>query len=472
MGGEIGVISRPGVGSNFWFTIRGELCHRAAAAAHDLSGVHALIVATTDEGCDTLRHQLSMCGGTSLAVRSAEQALAALQGPARGEEEPFGVALIDTHALDYLALASTIRADGATKSLPLVLVSTVERGTSELKAAGIDGLLTKPVQRDPLFACLAKVTGRLAVAIPNDQEAVESEPPATVAGARILVAEDNSVNRKVARTMLKKLGCRVDVVCDGVQAVDAVQRERYDLVFLDCQMPQLDGYDAARQIRRLEQQGQVGTDDAVTRAGHLPLSALTAHATPEDRARSVESGMDDHLNKPLTLRSLRDMVEKWAGGRVESAAVSPSRPNAYPPSQATDDTPISELALKEILELERVNAVGIFAKLIQTFLDEAPVMLEDLQTVVRQEDAGRITRAASTLKAASLKVGGEPLAAVCEELDRLGQSGNTDDAVALLTKITKRYLALKGALEARLEQDDCDDGVPTGISVSKSVKPA
>ena len=369
MGGEIGVISRPGVGSNFWFTIRGELCHLATAADHDLSGVHALIVATTDEGCDTLRHQLSMCGGTSLAARSAEQALAALGGQASGEQEPFGVALIDTQALDYLALASTIRANGATKSLPLVLVSTVERGTPELQAAGIDGLLTKPVQRDKLFACLAKVTGRLAVAIPNDHEAVESEPRTTVAGARILVAEDNNVNRKVAMTMLKKLGCRVDVVCDGVQAVEAVQRERYDLVFLDCQMPQLDGYDAARQIRDLEQKGQVGTDDAVKRAGHLPLSALTAHATPEDRARSVESGMDDHLNKPLTFRSLRDMLEKWVGGRVESAAVSPSRPSAYPPSRATDDTPISGFALKEILELERVNAVGIFAKLIQAFLD-------------------------------------------------------------------------------------------------------
>ena len=471
MGGEIGVISRPGVGSNFWFTIRGELCHRATAADRDLSGVHALIVAATGDGIDILRHQLGILGGTSIGVRSAEQALAALRGQARGEEEPFGVALIDTQSLDAQALASTIRADEATRSLPLVLVSTVERGTSELKAAGIDGLLTKPVQRDTLFACLAKVTGRRAV--PNDQEAVESEPPATVAGAHILVAEDNNVNRKVAMSMLKKLGCRVDVVCDDVQAVDAVQRERYDLVFLDCQMPQLDGYDAARQIRRLEQQGQqVGTDDAVKRAGHLPLSALTAHATPEDRARSVESGMDDHLNKPLTLRSLRDMVEKWAGGRVESAAVSPSRPNAYPPTQATDDTPISELALKEILELERVNAVGIFAKLIQTFLDEAPVMLEDLQTVVRQEDAGRITRAASTLKAASLKVGGEPLAAVCEELDRLGQSGKTDGAVALMTKLDTRYLALKSALEARLEEDHGDDGVSVGIKVSKSATPA
>ena len=166
------------------------------------------------------------------------------------------------------------------------------------------------------------------------------------------------------------------------------------------------------------------------------------------------------------------MVEKWAGGRVESAAVSPSRPNAYPPSQATDDTPISEFALKEILELERVNAVGIFAKLIQTFLDEAPVMLEDLQTAVREEDAGRVARAASTLKTASLKVGGEPLAAVCEELDRRGQSESTDGAVALMTKLAKRYLALKGALEARLEKEHGDEPVSVGIKVSKSATSA
>ena len=311
MGGAMAVISRPGVGSNFWFTVPGELSHQATAIDRDLTGVRALVISLAGVGRDTLRHQLGTCGGTSVVVTDAERGLEALQAQADHGGEAFSVALIDTQGLDGLALAREIRSHEAGKSLPLVLVSTVERPKTDLQAAGIDGSLRKPVRREELFACVAKATGRLAVTFSSgDEEASEPDTHEALSGGHILVAEDNAINRRVATTMLERLGCEVDVVLDGVEAVEAVQRTRYDLVFLDCQMPRVDGYEAARQIRRLEEKGQLGTDGAVKRVGHLPLSALTAHTAPGDRELSLESGMDDYVGKPFSLQTLRTVIAK------------------------------------------------------------------------------------------------------------------------------------------------------------------
>ena len=411
-GGEIGVISRPGVGSNFWFTIRGELCRAVTATDRDLSGVRALIVSATGVGRDILRHQLGTCGATSFTVPSAERALAILQGQGADAFGSFDVALIDTQSLDGLALAGQLRTNGATKSLPLILVSTVNRPKQELQDAGIDGTLSKPVQRDELFASVAKVTGRLDLAVPTDDEVVVGPIAGDkFAGARVLVAEDNAVNRKVATTMLQSLGCYVDVAFDGTEAVEAVLRERYDLVFLDCQMPNMDGYETARQIRRLEKQSQLGTDEVVKHVGHLPLSALTAHAAAEDRERSLESGMDDYVSKPINLRLLRDVIAKWVGtqaGEANMVASESSTRDTDAPNHSLENAPVNEDALRDILELDRASGGGIFAGLIRIFLDEAPPILADLRNGLRDESTSRVARAAHSLKSSSLSVGAPP----------------------------------------------------------------
>ncbi len=457
MDGEIGVVSEPGVGSNFWFTIQGELC--PAAADPDLDGVRALIVAADAMSGDALRQQLTACGGTGIVVPSSQEAIAALGGEA-GDRLQFDLVLIDTLALDGLALVRQIRADEATRSLPLVLVSNVARGKTALTEAGIDGSLVKPVRRAQLSACVTEVTGRSGASIPSgDQETVVSGFEEAEAGARILVAEDNAVNREVATTMLETLECRVDVALNGLQAVEAVQREEYDLVFLDCQMPKVDGYEAARQIRRLEQKCRVGSDRAVNRMGHLPIVAMTAHSAPTDRDRCLESGMDDYVSKPYTLQTLRDALRHWVGGRGESAMLPQSSANVHPESTATDGAPISETVLEPILELDRLNGGGVFARVVRIFLDTAPITLDSLRTAVREGDATGLARAAHELKSASLNVGAEPMAAVCKKLEAFGRKGTVDGAASLATRLDELYLEVKAALEARLDQDQPDDVV-------------
>ena len=465
MGGEIGVISRPGVGSNFWFTVAGELCHAPTAAELDLGGVRALIVATTGGSRDHLRHVLVTCGGVAVGVPNAEQALQALQA------DTFDVALLDTQSLDALALAREIRTDEKTKSLPLVLVSTVERPVAELKQAGIDGSLKKPCTQRELFSCLAKVTGRLSVVVStDDREDLESDAWGAsrrdraqgrqfeAAGALVLLAEDHPVNRQVATTMLETLNCNVDVAVDGAEAVEAVQRKRYDLVFLDCQMPKVDGYEAARQVRRLEEQNQVCSTSALEHSGHLPIVALTAHTAPVDRARSLESGMDDFVSKPFNLRMLSGVLGRWVGGRFAEVPL-PADTTSTQPRGSVDDGPLSEAALEQILELDQLNGGGVFVRFARTFLEAVPITLENLRVAVAEDDAPRIEKTAHALKAATLNIGAEGMASVCQELEDLGKSGTSDGAAALAARLDDLYLVVKEALETRIENEPCDDVV-------------
>ena len=471
MEGEVGLISRPGVGSNFWFTIKGDHCRPVTAADRDLTGIHALVVAGEDVSRETLRHQLSAAGAAVVDVLNGADALTALRTGV-GDQRSFDVALIDVQAEDGLAVARGIRAEEATRSLPLVLVSIIERSKDELRKAGIAGALRKPVKETELLGCVAKVTGRLAVSLPPDDmpttgSTTGSTTAETFSGARVLVAEDNLVNREVATAMLHTLKCSVDVVVDGVQAVEAVQRECYDLVLLDCQMPNLDGYEATRQMRDLEQQGRIKTVGSARSPGHLPIVALTAHTLPEDRARSLDSGVDDFVSKPFTLQTLRGVLGKWAPDFRESPAAPPLAASGEAQSPAADDSPISEAALAQILEVDRLSGGGVFARVARAFFEAAPITLERLRTAVRAGDADGIRRAAHELRSATLNVGAESMAALSGELETLARTGTTDGAAPLAARLDELYPAVKAALDERLERDVRDDAVrvvPGGVS--------
>lgn len=453
MGCEIGLISRPGVGSNFWFTIKGEHRRPASETDCDLGGVRALVVAT-GAGRDALRDQLASFRAEDVDVPNPERALAALQS------EAFDVILIDAQLQDGLLLARRFGPREVRKSVPLVLMSNVERRKDELEEAGIDGWLKRPVEDRELFACVARLTGRLDVVLPAEDEEVSSEADADLAGAHILVADDHSVNRKITVTLVEALECRADVAVDGAEVIDAVQREHYDLVLLDCQMPDIDGYEAAREIRRLEEQGRVTSQGSL---GHLPIVALTAHTSPADRDRCVQSGMDDFVSKPFTRQTLRGVLRKWVAGRDGPGAVPAfSAATTNPRPSPEDDAPINETAIEEILELDRLRGGGVFAPFAEGFLEAVPITLEKLRTAVREDDAAGIGRSAHALNGASLNIGADHVAAASRELEALVENGSTEGASALAARIDDLYVAVKSALEARLARSRRDDAVTAG----------
>jgi PAS domain S-box-containing protein len=306
MGGEIGLTSEPGRGSTFLFTVRlakGEAIPPAPRRDGVLRGLRALVVDDNATNRMVLTHNLGGWGMRVAEASGGAEALAAL----RSAEEAFDLALLDFQMpeMDGLELARRIKADPALAAVRLIMLTSLGvRGQREqARAAGIEGYLIKPVRLAQLYDCLATVM-TAAEALPSAPARPtadgERRPPPAGHGPRVLLAEDNAVNQTLALRMLEKLGCRVDVVGTGREAVAAVARGDYALVFMDCQMPEMDGFEATAAIRR----GETGSR-------RLPIIALTASAMQGDREACLAAGMDDYLSKPLGLSDMERMLRRW-----------------------------------------------------------------------------------------------------------------------------------------------------------------
>lgn len=308
MGGTIGVQSQPGKGSRFWFTVC--LTSRPVASAlsqpvQDLTGLHICIVDDNATNCQLLEQYVRSWGMHSTAT-TGTQALAVLREAVQ-TNQPFDLALIDRHMpeIDGLELGSQVNADSRLCHTKLVLLTSVAlRGDAQqAQAHGFSAYLTKPIRKQQLYNGLRLVIGCRATDQPQNSNLVtihslvESQ---TQRQGRILVADDNPVNQKVATKMIEKLGWHVDVATNGKEAVTALSRMHYRLIFMDCQMPEMDGFTATQTIRQLE-----GT------AHHTPIIAMTANAMEGDHEQCLKAGMDDYIAKPITTPALKTMLTRW-----------------------------------------------------------------------------------------------------------------------------------------------------------------
>ncbi len=321
MGGAVGLESEPGRGSTFWFTVplQKRTTEHEAPPPGKVAGRRALVVDDQAINRQALIEQLARLGVRAVAAADAESALAAL---ADADAEPFDLAILD-HLMpdtDGLELARRIRAERAGRRMPLVLVSCSGQYVDRKRAgeAGFEAFLTKPIHHRTLQRCLSSVLG----VRPAQQAAARASATYATAterrfreDARILLVEDNAINQQVALRMLQKLGVRADVAADGVEAVAALALAPYDLVFMDCQMPEMDGYEAARRIRAL----------AGDRA-EVPIVAMTANAMAPDRQRCLDAGMNDYLPKPVKLTDLRAALERWLPREEAGSGEQPASP--------------------------------------------------------------------------------------------------------------------------------------------------
>jgi CheY-like chemotaxis protein len=312
MGGEIGLTSEPGRGSTFRFTVRlatGEAAPPAPRRDDALRGLRALVVDDNATNRMVLMRNLARWGLRVVEAPGGAEALAAL----RSAEAPFALVLLDFQMpeMDGLELARQIRADPALARVRLIMLTSLGvRGQREqARVAGIDGYLVKPVRQSQLYDCLVTVMAATepTLATPARPAADRGPKPPVAPGLRVLLAEDNVVNQTLAVRMLEKLGCRVDVVGNGRDAVDAAARGGYALVFMDCQMPQVDGFAATAAIRQGE-----------TTSRRVPIIALTASAMQGDREACLAAGMDDYLSKPLSLHNMERMLRRWQGNPTET----------------------------------------------------------------------------------------------------------------------------------------------------------
>lgn len=305
MGGEIGVRSEPNKGSTFWFSARfSRPTHIAQSAApFALSVRRALVVDDNETNRKVMRHQLNYRHIANETVASAAAAMAALRHACL-EGVPYDLVLLDYHMpeVDGLALAKAIRAHADLPQPKMILVTSLgDRFTPEqLKIHQLSNCILKPIKPASLFQAIGSAMNSRPAEADLTQVAVPT--PSATGIVRILVVDDNAVNQSVTGHQLQRLGYRADFANNGLEAVEAVRRQPYDLIFMDEQMPVLDGIEATRLIRQSQAAGEPNF------APHLRIVALTANALPAERDRLLQSGMDDYLSKPVTIAAIREVL--------------------------------------------------------------------------------------------------------------------------------------------------------------------
>ena len=318
MGGTIGVSSEPGRGTEFWFLaslpVSTSGTPGAALPAGPGSGARVLVVDDHPASRRALSARVAACG---LHPQDAPDAGAALAAMLRALDagEPFRLVLVDQDmpGTDGTSLARTIRGDARFASAGVVLLTRIGAHVDKqaLAQAGVSAHLVKPVRRDHLVAELEKLFAADATPMPRPAPSAVRVGPFAATNPRVLLVEDNSVNQLVALRCLERLGCRVEAVANGREALDALSTVRYDLVLMDCQMPEMDGFETTRAIRRWDVAPAGVPPGLRAIASRIPIVAMTAGAMEGDREACLAAGMDDYLTKPLRPGELAECLGRW-----------------------------------------------------------------------------------------------------------------------------------------------------------------
>ncbi len=433
MGGELGVESAPGRGSLFWFTLAFAPAEQSAGPAERerLDGLRLLVVDDHQTTRDALVNQARSWGIQCDMADSAGAALALLHDAAI-EGRLHDVTLIDQRlpGMDGVALARAVRRDPTIARVHLVMLTTLglrREAAQEARTAGYEAFLTKPVRQSALYDCLATLMGPARG--PGVAGLDGCEPgPETLAPSRplhLLLAEDNEVNQQVALGLLERIGHRVDVVANGAEAVAAADGARYDLILMDCQMPELDGYGATREIRRKENGGR-----------RVPIVAMTASAMKGDRERCLAAGMDDYLTKPIDRERLTQVFARWTGS-LEAAPARPATTNgSHAGALALDPERLREISGGDSEKVRRY--LGMFTA-------SSGATLAELDAAIAARGEDEAWQVAHKLKGTCATIGAEEMMALSLSLEGVVRGGRWAEARQLHGELGQALARVTGA---------------------------
>ncbi|MCP5196150.1 MAG: response regulator [Gammaproteobacteria bacterium] len=456
MGGAITVRSIESQGSTFEFTLQLERARELLSAGENVSwlqDIRVLIVDDHSTSGEVLRNQLLAWGMRGDSVVDSDEALERLQ-VAWSSNDPYAIVMLDEKlsGMEGADLALAIRRDVRLQRVKLVLLTmTLERSALNEKVlqAQFDQQLNKPVLlaalRNCLYLLLKSDDGWKALPeLGNDRDC----QPKRYQGSRVLLVEDNIVNQEVANAMLVQLGCSVTMANNGQEALEALEQYVYDLVFMDCQMPVMDGFRATELIRERQ------ASESGRSARRLPIVALTAHAISGDRDRCLAVGMDDYLSKPFTREELVAILNRWLSPPIQSM-IEMAASVVSPPSGMveTSDASLDPRVLDRMRRLERDGAPNLVSRLIGLYLQGTPLLIEQMKQSCNNNDFAALRMVAHTLKSSSANLGAMRMQGLCKDLERLARVGLVPNAIKYVDEIHHEFMIVQTALQDRLMQE-------------------
>ncbi len=444
MNGRIEAASVSGKGSTFRFTACFEKQPPGTSATYEpvyqFEGRRIFVLDDNDSCRQTLLLMLQSWGCLCDEATDGDAALRLLsEKAAQGIE--YDAILIDKllPGMQGDQVGREIKQNPQLNHIPLIMLTAIgKRGdANRVKEIGFAAYLSKPVRQGHLYHCLASVMGMAD----NPPEKVKPElitrhsiTESIKRNLKILVVDDNMVNQKVLQGMLSRLGYQSQCVFNGSDAVQSLSEQAYDLIFMDCQMPVMDGFEATRVIRE--------PSSAVLRHD-TPIIAVTAHAMVGDRERCLDAGMDDYLAKPINMEKLAEIMQHWTNQKLNAVQATHPVEQASEISAEVFDVADLMTRIADDLELGR--------ELVQAFLDEIPDQIEQLRQAIEKSNVETVRRAAHSIKGAAANVSGKSLQAIAWEMEQLGKAGRAKEIASLMPELEQRFDTLLQAMKQYLK---------------------
>jgi CheY-like chemotaxis protein/HPt (histidine-containing phosphotransfer) domain-containing protein len=461
MGGQIGMESEPGNGSRFWFTLpfRRLRPEETNTDLKMLRGQRALVVDDNRTNRETLCSYLGGWGIDVKEVACGSDAIVAVEN-ARTSAEDFDLILLDMDmpGLSGIDVARLIGEMPGIANEKIVLLSSINADESiHEENIGMSATLTKPIRAGVLRSCLLNIicrdkTLRMVERTIGKLNQAGENP----LGHHILLVEDNPVNQKVAVSSLARLGCSYETADDGVEGVDKIKRGKFNAILMDCQMPEMDGFEATRAIRAWE---------AETGRTPIPIIALTANAIHGDKEKCLAAGMDDYISKPFTVAELREHLKRLLHGNREKVALETGEYLGMPPQAENgdddvvtgkysigDDRPALDQTALDDLRMMEPDGGQFFQNIIEAYFESAPNLIDELRIGLEKDDADSVGRVAHSLKSSSGNVGASSLSRLCQEIEERARTKNLKDSRELKQQVEREFVRVLHALREEVEQ--------------------